>query len=143
MPKISSLTVLAALLLQILHVTYAQMDITELGENRLLTDLYLDERENRHFMMQVTDRNYVSGQHLTITAFATSFGSDPDIYISNVIFCALSNFCFRVYGLPMLVKPLGTALGPAVIPVSSLQVNLHWAIISISLLCVVRSAPTT
>ena len=58
----------------------------ELGEGELVTNLWLDAKEYAHFVMKVTKKHYNAKKapHLSISAFATSYDSDPDIYISKV-----------------------------------------------------------
>ena len=55
----------------------------DLPEDTLLSNLRIREREHARFIFKVTDE-WNGHAHLSITAFATSFNSDPDIYISQV-----------------------------------------------------------
>ena len=59
-------------------------ELKVLHEEELVSDLHLNAKERMHYHMRVTDRIYKGDDHLTISAFATSYDSDPDIYISKV-----------------------------------------------------------
>ena len=54
-----------------------------LPEDTLLSGIRIREREHARFVFQVSDA-WNGEAHLSISAFATSFKSDPDIYISQV-----------------------------------------------------------
>jgi hypothetical protein len=69
----------------LLSQAQAQKQINTIQENELQTGFRLDERESTHNMMQVTDAFWEPGQHLSFTAFATSYNSDPDMYISRSV----------------------------------------------------------
>lgn len=55
-----------------------------LAENELLTDQFILEREYQNYQLFVSDQFAQDGDYLSISTFATSFGSDPDIYVSKV-----------------------------------------------------------
>ena len=58
-------------------------DVTVLGEDELISGLSLGGKEFQHYHLTVTGA-YRGDAHLSISAFATSYNSDPDIYISKV-----------------------------------------------------------
>lgn len=70
-------------LLTSLVVCSASQTIT-LPENELLTDQLILEREYQNYQLLVTNSYAKAGDYLSISAFATSYGSDPDIYVSKV-----------------------------------------------------------
>ena len=59
-------------------------DVRVLHEEELISDIHLNPKEFAYYHLKVTSRIYKGEDHLTISAFATSFNSDPDIYISRV-----------------------------------------------------------
>ena len=65
-------------------VVQAEDDITRLYEEQLVSDLHLNAKEAMHYFLIVTKNIYKGDDHLTIAAFATSYNSDPDIYLSKV-----------------------------------------------------------
>lgn len=72
-------------------------------------------------MMQVTDEFYQEGQYLSITAYATSFGSDPDIYISTSMWAhgpgEADWYCDRK----------GTDI--CIVPASEIEIGLYYYIV--------------
>ena len=69
-----------------LFTTALGEDFPRLYEEQLISDLHLNAKEFLHYYLMVTSNIYKGDDHLTISAFETSYGSDPDIYISKVSF---------------------------------------------------------
>ena len=64
-------------------------EVKVLHEEELISGLHLNPKEFAYYHLRVTNRIYKGQDHLTISAFATSYNSDPDIYISKVSQIAL------------------------------------------------------
>ena len=72
------------LTIALLFTTTLADELKVLHEDELVSELHLNAKERVHYHLRVTDRIYKGDDHLTIAAFATSYDSDPDIYISKV-----------------------------------------------------------
>lgn len=93
--------------------------------------------------MQVTDLFWQEGQHLSFTLFATSFNSDPDLYISKVTTWFYLTSLYSLCGHTILAKLTTTVRELAVTLASFLQAISRAATISTWLLSVWKRALMT
>ena len=73
---------LASLAMMFTHT--AAQDLTTIHQGELISDQHLEAKQRAHYHLKITSNIYKGQDHLAISAFAASFNSDPDVYISKV-----------------------------------------------------------
>ena len=70
--------------LAMLFAFTAAQELTTIHQGELISDQHLDAKQRAHFHLKITSNIYKGQDHLAISAFAASFNSDPDVYLSKV-----------------------------------------------------------